>query len=132
MTWTKYVCGRLESRFRYSNTIVYNNFPWAESPTEAQKQAVERAAQAVLDARALFPQSSLADLYDPLSMPPALTKAHQDLDRAVERCYHTGKALATEQERIALLFGLYERYTAPLTAEAARLVGKAKKRGKTT
>jgi hypothetical protein len=132
MTWVKYVCGRLESRFRYSNTIVYNNFPWAESLTVAQKQAVERAAQAVLDARALFPQSSLADLYDPLSMPPALTKAHQDLDRAVERCYHTGKALATEQERIALLFGLYERYTAPLTAEAERLVGKAKKRGKTT
>ncbi len=132
MAWMRVVTGRLKSDYQYSNSVVYNNFPWAESVTDAQKQAVERAAQAVLDARALFPQSSLADLYDPLTMPPALTKAHQDLDRAVERCYHTGKALATEQERIALLFGLYERYTAPLTAEAERLAGKAKKRGKTT
>jgi hypothetical protein len=124
MTWVKYVCGRLESRFRYSNTIVYNNFPWAESPTEAQKQAVERAAQAVLDAREQFPSSSLADLYDPLSMPPALVKAHQDLDRAVDRCYRP-KAFSTEQERITFLFELYERYTAPLTAEAEQAAAKA-------
>jgi hypothetical protein len=130
MTWTKYVCGRLKSDYRYSNTIVYNNFPWAETATPAQKQAIERAAQAVLDARAQFPQSSLADLYDPLSMPPALTKAHQDLDRAVERCYHAGKALATEQERIALLFGLYEKYSAPLTAEAERAAGKVAKKSR--
>jgi hypothetical protein len=131
MTWVKYVCGRLESRFRYSNTIVYNNFPWAESPTEAQKQAVERAAQAVLDARQQFPSSSLADLYDPLSMPPALVKAHQDLDRAVDKCYRP-KAFSTEQERITFLFELYERYTAPLTAEAEQAAAKAggKKRGR--
>ena len=129
MTWVKYVCGRLESRYRYSNTIVYNNFPWAENPTDAQKQAVERAAQAVLDARLMFPTSSLADLYDPLTMPPALTKAHQDLDRAVEKCYRA-KAFASEQERITFLFELYEQYTAPLTAEAERLAGK--KAGKTS
>lgn len=135
MTWVKYVCGRLKSDFRYSNTIVYNNFPWAESPTEAQKQAVERAAQAVLDAREQFPSSSLADLYDPLSMPPVLTKAHQDLDRAVDKCYRP-KAFGTEQERITFLFELYERYTAPLTAEAsakaerAAVVKARKKRGK--
>jgi hypothetical protein len=130
MTWMKYVCGRLESRYRYSKFIVYNNFPWAENPTDAQKQAVERAAQAALDARALFPQSSLADLYDPLTMPPALVRAHQDLDRAVEKCYRAGKAFQSDEERITFLFELYERYTAPLTAEAERAVGKAKKRGK--
>ncbi|MBD1208461.1 MAG: class I SAM-dependent DNA methyltransferase [Ignavibacteria bacterium] len=131
MTWVKYVCGRLKSDFRYSNTIVYNNFPWAESPTDAQKQAVERAAQAVLDARSAFPQSSLADLYDPLTMPPALVRAHQDLDRAVEKCYRQ-KAFGTDEERIAFLFELYERYTAPLTADAERAAAKAggKKRGK--
>lgn len=131
MTWMKYVCGRLESRYRYSKFIVYNNFPWAENPTDAQKQAVERAAQAVLDARAQFPSSSLADLYDPLSMPPALTKAHQDLDRAVDKCYRQ-KAFSTEQERITFLFELYERYTAPLTAEAEQAAAKAggKKRSK--
>lgn len=120
ITWVKYVCGRLESRYRYSNTIVYNNFPWAENPTDAQKQAVERAAEAVLAARALFPTSSLADLYDPLTMPPALTKAHGDLDRAVEKCYRAGKGFASDEERITFLFELYERYTAPLTAEAER------------
>ena len=125
ITWVKYVCGRLESRYRYSNTIVYNNFPWAENPTDAQKQAVERAAQAVLDARLAFPQSSLADLYDPLTMPSALVRAHQDLDRAVEKCYRAGKAFQSDEERITFLFELYERYTAPLTADAERAAAKA-------
>jgi hypothetical protein len=126
--WTRYVCGRLKSDYRYSSSIVYNNFPWAESPTEAQKQAVERAAEAVLAARQEFPASSLADLYDPLAMPPALRKAHTELDKAVDRCYRsTGKAFGSEQERITFLFELYERYTAPLTAGA---VVKAAKRGK--
>jgi hypothetical protein len=130
MAWVKYVCGRLESRYRYSNTIVYNNFPWAESPTDAQRQAVERAAQAVLDARLAFPSSSLADLYDPLTMPPALTKAHQNLDKAVDRCYRA-KAFNTEQERIGFLFALYERYCAPLTAGLERVAaGKAAKKSK--
>ncbi len=76
--------GRLESRYCYSNTIVYNNFPWAENPSEKQKEAVEKAAQAVLDARAQFPDASLADLYDPNTMPPVLMRAHQALDKAVD------------------------------------------------
>lgn len=89
IVWIKYVCGRLESRFRYSNTIVYNNFPWPENPTDKQKEIVEKAAQAVLDARAQFPESSLADLYDPNTMPPVLVKAHQALDKAVDQCYRS-------------------------------------------
>ena len=83
MVWTGYVCGRLESRFQYSASIVYNNYPWPENPSEKQIKAVEDAAQKVLDTRALFPKSSLAVLYDPLTMPPALVKAHQALDKAV-------------------------------------------------
>ena len=81
------VCGRLKSDYRYSASIVYNNFPWPENPSEKQKQAIEAAAQAVLDARAQFPDSSLADLYDPLTMPPVLLKAHQQLDKAVDAAY---------------------------------------------
>jgi hypothetical protein len=127
MTWVKYVCGRLKSDYRYSNTIVYNNFPWAENPTEVQKQAVERSAQAVLAARALFPTSSLADLYDPLTMPPALVKAHQSLDKAVEKCYRA-QPFGSDEERITFLFALYEKYTAPLTAEAERAEGGRKRK----
>jgi hypothetical protein len=87
MVWVKFVCGRLESRYRYSNSIVYNNFPWPENPSSKQKKAVEKAAQAVLDAREQFANSSLADLYDPNTMPPVLIKAHQVLDKAVDLCY---------------------------------------------
>ena len=82
MTWVKYVCGRLKSDFRYSNDIVYNNYPWPENPIDKQKESIENAAQKVLDVRAEFPNSSLADLYDPLTMPPALVKAHNELDKA--------------------------------------------------
>jgi len=87
MAWVRAVCGRLESRYRYSAGIVYNNYPWPESATEKQRAAVEAAAQAVLDARAQYPTATLADLYDPLTMPAPLLKAHQALDRAVDRCY---------------------------------------------
>lgn len=111
--WIKYVCGRLESRFRYSNDVVYNNFPWPESPTEKQKEAVEKAAQAVLDARAQFPNSSLADLYDPNTMPPALVKAHSALDKAVDLCYRS-QPFGSEAKRIEFLFELYEKYTGGL------------------
>jgi hypothetical protein len=108
--WTRTVCGRLKSDYRYSAGIVYNNFPWPENPTEKQKLAIEAAAQAVLDARAQFPGSSLADLYDPLTMPPVLLKAHQTLDRAVDAAY--GKTnFKTEAERVAFLFELYQKYT---------------------
>jgi hypothetical protein len=108
--WMRTVCGRLKSDYRYSAGIVYNNFPWPENPTEKQKQAIESAAQAVLDARAQFPGSSLADLYDPLTMPPILLKTHQTLDRAVHAAY--GKTnFKTEAERVAFLFELYQKYT---------------------
>jgi len=116
MTWMRYTCGRLESRYSYSNTIVYNNFPWPLNPTEKQKQAVEKAAQEVLDARAQFPNSSLADLYDPNTMPPALVKAHQALDKAVDRCYRP-QDFPNETKRIEFLFELYDQYTAGLFAK---------------
>ncbi|MBO1054064.1 MAG: class I SAM-dependent DNA methyltransferase [Dolichospermum sp. DET73] len=113
MTWMKYVCGRLESRFRYSNTIVYNNYPFPENVNDKQKQKVEIAAQAVLDTRAKYPESSLADLYDPLTMPPDLVKAHQILDKAVDLCYRP-QPFVNELNRIEFLFNLYEALNAPL------------------
>ena len=113
MTWVKYVCGRLESRFRYSNTIVYNNYPFPENITDKQKQKVETCAQKVLDTRAKYPNSSLADLYNPLTMPPDLTKAHQNLDKAVDLCYRP-QPFVSELNRIEFLFNLYENLTAPL------------------
>jgi type I restriction-modification system DNA methylase subunit len=113
MTWVRYVCGRLESRFRYSNTIVYNNYPFPENVNEKQKQKVETAAQAVLDTRAKYPDSSLADLYDPLTMPPDLVKAHQILDKAVDLCYRP-QPFVNELNRIEFLFNLYEALNAPL------------------
>jgi hypothetical protein len=113
MAWVKLVAGRLKSDFRYSNTLVYNNFPWPEKPTKAQRTRVEDAAQAVLNARAELPNSSLAALYDPVLMPPSLVRAHQQLDRAVERCYRS-EAFAIDRARVEFLFALYERITAPL------------------
>ena len=107
MAWMRVVCGRLKSDYRYSAEIVYNTFPWP-NPTDTQKQAIEQAAQGVLDARALYPESSLADLYDPLTMPPELVKAHNALDKAVKAAYG-GKSFATEAERVA---DLMERYQA--------------------
>ena len=110
-TWMRYTCGRMKSDYSYSNTIVYNNFPWPETPTDKQKQAVEIAAEAVLDARLQFPESSLADLYDPNTMPPALVKAHQQLDKAVDNCYRS-QPFTSEAKRIEYLFELYDKYTA--------------------
>ncbi len=121
MAWINVVCGRLESRYRYSGSIVYNNFPWLEAPSEKQKQAIENAAQVVLDVRALFPQSSLADLYDPLTMPEVLLRAHQQLDKAVDTAY--GKTnFKTEAERVAFLFELYQKYTSLLPVAKAKKV----------
>ncbi|SMD34013.1 Type II restriction/modification system, DNA methylase subunit YeeA [Reichenbachiella faecimaris] len=113
MIWVRNVCGRLKSDFRYSNTIVYNNYPWPKDPSAKNKKKVEACAQAVLDARASFPKSSLADLYDPLTMPPVLVKAHQALDKAVDLCYRP-QAFVDETARIEYLFDLYSEYTAPL------------------
>ncbi|MBP6398373.1 MAG: class I SAM-dependent DNA methyltransferase [Saprospiraceae bacterium] len=113
MSWVKNICGRIKSDYRYSNELVYNNFPWPENPTDKQKQSIEEKAQKVLDVRAQFPDSSLADLYDPLTMPPALVKAHNDLDKAVDLAYRS-QPFTSEANRMEFLFGLYEKYTADL------------------
>jgi hypothetical protein len=113
MSWVKHICGRIKSDYRYSKDIVYNNFPWPENPTDKQTKAIEAAAQNVLDARAQFPNSSLADLYDPLTMPPALVKAHNELDKAVDLAYRS-QPFTTEAKRMEFLFELYEKYTADL------------------
>jgi hypothetical protein len=117
MAWMKQVCGRMKSDFSYSNSLVYNNYPWPERVTDKQRAAVEAAAQAVLDARAQYPTSTLADLYDPLTMPAPLLKAHQQLDRAVDRCYRP-EPFPSDRHRVEYLFALYEQLTAPLVAAA--------------
>ncbi len=99
MVWMRSKCGRLKSDYSYSNTIVYNNYPWPENPTNKQKAIVEAAAQGVLDARLQFPNASLADLYDPNTMPPVLVKAHQALDKAVDLCYRS-QPFPNETKRI--------------------------------
>ena len=141
MAWVRYTCGRIKSDYRYSAGIVYNNFPWPETPSsspltggeqfsgDGQRSdsspvkgrpggvsAVEAAAQAVLDARAQFPQSSLADLYDPLTMPPALVKAHQALDRVVDACYRKA-AFTNDAQRVEFLFERYQQLTSLLPTE---------------
>jgi hypothetical protein len=115
MAWMRAVCGRLESRYRYSKDVVYNNYPFPLSPTPGQQKAVETAAAAVLAARAQYPGQSLAALYDPLTMPPALASAHATLDKAVDRCYRP-TAFATELARLEFLFAAYQERAAPLLA----------------
>ena len=107
MAWMRAVCGRLEMRYRYSKDVVYNNFPWP-NPTEEQKQKIEQTAQAILDARALYPDSSLADLYDEVTMPPELRRAHQDNDRAVMAAYGFPIKGFTESDCVARLFEMYQ------------------------
>lgn len=107
---------RPPSDYQYSVNLVYNNFPWPDA-SEKQRTAIEKAAQAVLDARASFADSTLADLYDPLTMPPALLKAHQQLDKAVDAAYGR-KAFASEAERIAFLFQRYQAITSLLAEDA--------------
>jgi len=116
MSWVKNVCGRIKSDFRYSANIVYNNFPWPENPSDKQIKKIETAAQNVLDVRATFPDSSLADLYHPLTMPPALVKAHNDLDKAVDLAYRP-QPFTSEAKRMEYLFELYEKYTADLLSK---------------
>ena len=131
--WVRAVCGRLKSDFRYSAAIVYNNYPWPFTPAAEQAKAsdaqvhkaqaaIEAAAQAVLDARAAHPGSSLADLYDPLTMPAGLLKAHQKLDAAVDKAYQLAggpKTYAGDAARVAFLFSLYQRQTGLLAAAPA-------------
>lgn len=116
MAWMRTVAGRLKSDYRYSAKIVYNNFPWPEV-TDAQKEKISKTAQAILDARALYPDSSLADLYDELTMPKELRRAHQANDKAVMEAYGLTKIVdgkktwLTESETVARLFELYEQIT---------------------
>ena len=110
--WMRIVCGRIKSDYRYSQGIVYNNFPWPVDATDSQKTAIADAAKEVLKTRKQFIGSSLADLYDPLSIPPALVKAHQALDRAVDAAYVPSggrKTWKSDAERVAFLFGLYTK-----------------------
>ena len=126
MAWMSYVCGRMKSDFIYSNKIVYNNYPWPENVNEKQTKAVEKAVEGVLSARKEFPTYSLADLYDPLTMPPVLVKAHQELDKAVDLCYRP-QPFINAAKRIEFLFELYEKYTADLfTKEKPKKEKKAK------
>ena len=108
MAWMRAVCGRLKSDYRYSKDIVYNNFPWP-SPSPDQRAKIEQTAQAILDARALYPDSSLADLYDELTMPPELRRAHQNNDRAVMAAYGFPVKGFTEADCVAELMKLYQK-----------------------
>lgn len=110
MAWMRTVCGRLKSDYRYSAKLVYNNFPWPDAD-DKHRQKVEAAAQAVLDARQKYPASTLADMYDPRSMPPDLRKAHKALDKAVEQAYRKEK-FADDMERLGYLFGRYRELVA--------------------
>ncbi|MEO7905166.1 MAG: type IIL restriction-modification enzyme MmeI, partial [Candidatus Saccharimonadales bacterium] len=107
MAWVGAVCGSLESRYRYSSRLVYNNFIWPEI-TNAQQADISQLAQNILDALAEFPDASLADLYDPLTMPPVLARAHKTLDRAVDKLY-SSKHFASDAERVAMLFEKYQQ-----------------------
>lgn len=110
MAWMRTVCGRLKSDYRYSKDIVYNNFPWPK-PTDEQKTEIERTAQAILDARALYPDSSLADLYDPITMPIELKKAHQENDKAVMKAYGLDIKNTSEADCVAHLMMMYQELT---------------------
>ncbi len=123
MTWMRYVCGRLKSDYSYSNTIVYNNFPWPQDLPKQKIQGVAKLAQQVLKVRERYPKSSLADLYDPLTMPADLIKAHQDLDKFVDTCYRA-QPFDTEMQRIEFLFDLYKQYTQPLFGSEKKKKGK--------
>ena len=121
MAWVRQVGGRLKSDYRYSSKLVYNNYPWPTPSAAKQRAAVEKAAQAVLDAREehLKKGVTLADLYDPISMPPKLVKAHAGLDRAVDLCYRPA-SFPSERQRVEFLFALYEQLTAPLMAASRK------------
>ncbi|MEO8497036.1 MAG: DNA methyltransferase, partial [Planctomycetota bacterium] len=119
MAWMRQVGGRLKSDYQYSGTIVYNTFPWPENVTDRKQKAVKDAAQAVLDSRKSHRDSTLADLYDPLSMPTDLAKAHDKLDRAVDRCYRA-KPFPTERNRFEYLFKLYKKLATPLLRTSDR------------
>ncbi len=111
MVWIKTVGGKLKSDYRYSGSMVYNTFPWPVDVAEKKKSAIVSCVEKIFDIRKSYPDSTLADLYDPEAMPPDLTNAHHDLDRAVEKCYRA-RPFADDQERLAFLFEMYEKLTA--------------------
>ena len=111
MAWVRAVCGRLESRYRYSKDIVYNNFPWPNA-TERQRETIGALGQGILDARARYPDSTLADLYDPLTMPPDLRWAHEAVDRAIDRLYAPRRTFTGDTDRLVVLFTRYQQLTA--------------------
>ncbi len=115
--WMRYVGGSMKSDYQYSSQVIYNNFPWPEGITEKQRAAVAAAADSVLAAREKHPESSLADLYDPIAMPPALAKAHAALDRTVDRCYRS-QPFASDRNRVEFLFSLFEKVTSPVEPAA--------------
>lgn len=117
-SWMRTVAGRLKSDYRYSKDIVYNNFPWP-TPTDAQRAKIEQTAQAILDARALYPDCSLADLYDEVTMPPELRKAHQQNDRAVMEAYGMSVRETTEASCVAELMRRYQALVHASTADKA-------------
>lgn len=126
MAWLRQIGGRLKSDYRYSIGIVYNTFPWPDA-SDAQRTRIRTLAQAVLDARREFPNSTLADLYDPDVMPPSLRHAHQRLDAAVDRLYRS-QSFAGDRDRVEHLFGLYETLVAPLVAASRQRVRRAPRR----
>lgn len=116
MDWVRYTCGRIKSDYRYSKDIVYNNFPFPQEITDKQREQIETLAQTILDARTQFPDSSLADLYNPLTMPPKLLKAHEALDKAVDKLYRK-EGFKSDTERVAHLFELNRALTSLVTDE---------------
>ena len=127
MAWMRQICGRIKSDYRYSNNLVYNNFPFPSEPNAKQRDRVERAAQGVLDARDNFAGATLADLYDPNSMPKEILDAHRAVDEAIDACYGS-RRFKTDLERLEFLFDLYRQYTDPLTQIAEQETRKAKRR----
>jgi len=123
MAWMRTVCGRMKSDYQYSSNIIYNNFPWPSVVLDESRKAIQVAAQAVLDARKRFSDSTLADLYDPVTMPPALVMAHTTLDRAVDRCYRK-EPFKTDRQRVEYLFSMYEDFIAPLLPASPKFKGK--------
>ena len=112
MVWMRFTCGRLESRYRYSKDIVYNNYPWPESVSEKRRKIIETGAQRILDARNTQ-DGTLAELYDPLLMPKPLLDAHRALDREVEKAY-TKKKFGGDADRVEFLFDRYREISSPL------------------
>ena len=127
--WMRQVCGRLKSDYRYSNNLVYNNFPFPKELTAKQIERVEKTAQGILDARAKYPNLTLAQLYDNLSMPSELVYAHRANDEAVDACYGS-KRFTNELKRLEFLFDLYRQYTEPLALIEEKQTRKVKRKSK--